>query len=45
MSKIIISSGMGVVGSFPCNYPDEVVKNEPMFFRSSFDYAYENEGW
>lgn len=44
MTEVKIDSVAEAVGNFPCNYPDDTVKDEPMFFRSSFDFAYENGG-
>jgi hypothetical protein len=29
-------------GTFPCEYPDSVVKNETMFFNCDLDYAYKH---
>lgn len=31
-------------GVFPSDYPQEVIKNEPMFFNASLDFAYEHGG-
>ena len=44
MEKITFNSTFSVAGKFMSNFSDEVIKNEPMFFRSSFDFAYKNGG-
>lgn len=44
MNYITFKSDVSIVGGFKHNYSDEIVKNEPMLFRSSFDFAYENGG-
>jgi hypothetical protein len=31
-------------GSFKSDYPTEIIKNEPMFFNSNLDFAYDNGG-
>lgn len=33
-----------ILGDFPCDFPTEVIKNEPMFFNSSLDFACERGG-
>ena len=44
MKNISVNSSVEIVGNFPCNYPDDTIKNEPIFFRSSFDFAYDSGG-
>lgn len=36
------TSKVEIRGVFPSNYPDEIIKIEPMFFNSSLEYAYDN---
>ena len=37
-------SGVAVVGNFQGNWPQETIKNEPMFFNASLDFAIEHGG-
>ncbi len=41
---MIFNSMVTERGKFPCDYTDEVIKNEQMFFNSNIAFAYENGG-
>lgn len=41
---MLINSVVNKVGNFKCEYPVEVVKNEPMFFNASIEFAHEHGG-
>lgn len=37
-------SDIEILGLFPCDFPKEVIKDEPMFFNSDLNFAWKNGG-